>query len=81
MSPTGDEDEDRFSFGTLHAALGQSFVQDRLKRQREQEERLKSIQSNGTTMTPTPPGKSPSEVTHAQPGIVNANDECRLMSS
>lgn len=33
----GGGDEERFSFGSLHAALGQSFVQDRLKRRQEQE--------------------------------------------
>lgn len=36
-----DEDtDDRFSFGTLHAALGQSFVQDRMKRRQVEEESL-----------------------------------------
>lgn len=34
-----ESNEERFSFGTLHAALGQSFLQDRLKRRQEQEEK------------------------------------------
>lgn len=33
-----EDSEGRFSFGSLHAALGQTFMQDRLKRRQEQEE-------------------------------------------
>lgn len=41
---TNDDNEDRFSFGSLHAALGQPYMQDRLKRRQEEEQQQQKLQ-------------------------------------
>lgn len=47
------DNEGSFSFGSLHAALGQGFVQDRLKRRQEKEQQQEEEEGQLREKTPT----------------------------
>lgn len=84
-----EDNEDRFSFGTLHAALGQSFVQERLKRQKqekEQEELLKEKspeeeEEDQKTINEEDMKKKEEDSPTGSSSISNAIEECLLSSS